>query len=548
MPRKAGFQADYMDCPGSIAAEYFVSPSNENSDSFGSKTVRDWICECKKSHRICAISQSTPSRLPSRVLDLKPNGNSSAIVLHTSTSSEWAEYACLSYAWGTSQTFTLSLLSLSSFQAGIDVSCLPPTLRDAVCTARELDIRYLWIDALCIIQDSDDDKLRELARMHEYYKNCLLVIQPTGLKSVQEPFLGHARTQPKPDIRILERLGIERSRTLTIPFSTPDKRSDTVMLEIDPRAPEPLNLRGWVLQEQLLCHRILIFPGSGGIVWQCDELETSEGKVYSSHMDIQRSLGRARLPLTPNALSESKAPQLNTNEIMEAWKDVVNDYAQRNLTNPNDKLVAIAALAEEFAQRYDKQLGAYLAGHWGTTLLGSLFWIVLYYRATPKFRAPSWSWAAIDNAVWPSIDESDELQSGAAVLLDCTVKLAFPDLPFGPVTGGQLHIRGRIGAAVLFPDSSDDKWVSEFLLFDDVDGTTLIGEGHPDSWDKVPKAPTHLTMLVLNETRGLLLEKVSVNTYVRVGAVTVGEFDTDEGDLPSYNFLNHGSMETITII
>jgi hypothetical protein len=435
-------------------------------------------------------------------------------------------------------------LSLRSFQAGIEFDNLPPTIRDAVRTARELDIRYLWIDALCIIQDSEDDKIKELAKMQEYYKNSLLVIQPTGLMSVQESFLGEARTQPEPTNRVLEQLGIERSRTLEIPFITPDRRSDKVTLEIYPGMPEPLNFRGWVLQEQLLCHRILIFPGSGGIVWQCDELETSEGKVYTSHIDVKQTLGRARLPLSPTALSHTNAPQLTTDEIMDAWKGVVNDYSNRNLTHSDDKLVAIAALAEEFGQRYDNQLGAYLAGHWRTTLLGSLFWIVLYYSAAPKFRAPSWSWAAVDHAVWPLGDEGDaEISPEDVKILDCTTKLAFPDLPFGPVTSGQLLIRGRIGTAILFTDTSDDDLISEFLLFDDQSRTNLIGEGHPDTKEKVPRAPMLLTLFVLNKTRGLLLERVSTRTYVRVGAFVIEEVDS-----PSYNLVNHCNMETITIV
>lgn len=127
----------------SIAAEYLVSPSNEDSDGSSARTVHDWISECKTSHVTCAASQSTPSRLPSRVLDLNSNGNPSVIALHSSTEREQAEYSCLSYAWGTSQTFTLSRSSLHAFQAGIEVESLPPTLRDAAHVARQLEIWYL---------------------------------------------------------------------------------------------------------------------------------------------------------------------------------------------------------------------------------------------------------------------------------------------------------------------------------------------------------------------------------------------------------------------
>jgi hypothetical protein len=385
--------------------------------------------------------------------------------------------------------------------------------------------------------------------MQEYYKNCLLVIQPTGLKSVQESFLGEARAPLQPNIRLLEHLGIERPRTLEIPFITPDQRCDKLTFEIEPHQSEPLNLRGWVLQEQLLCNRIVILPGSGGLVWQCQEHEAIEGKVYDSNQGMHRTYGRSRLPLSPKIISQINAPQLTSDAIEEAWINVVNDYCERNLTNSSDKLIAIAAFAEEFGQRYDTQLGAYLAGHWRNMLLESLFWIVPAYFPTPKFRAPSWAWAAVDHATCLSSSERGDI-SPEVEILDCTVKLTFSDLPFGPVTSGHLLIRGRIGSAVLFPDTmADADFVSEHLLFDDQNRTNLIGEGHPDTFEKVPKAPTLVFLFVLGSF-GLLLERVADSTYVRIGAFTRGARDfhrPHEADLP-YNLLTDGEVETFRII
>lgn len=66
---------------------------------------------------------------------------------------------------------------------------LPPTLKYAVHVTRELGFRYLWVDALCIRQDSAEDKAREISRMHQYYLDATMSIQPTGLMSVRDSFL-----------------------------------------------------------------------------------------------------------------------------------------------------------------------------------------------------------------------------------------------------------------------------------------------------------------------------------------------------------------------
>jgi hypothetical protein len=78
----------------------------------------------------------------------------------------------------------LSISTLQRLKAEIGIYELPPALQDAVCSARALGLKYLWIDALCIIQDSDPDKSMELNRMHNYYRNATLCIQLSGLSTV----------------------------------------------------------------------------------------------------------------------------------------------------------------------------------------------------------------------------------------------------------------------------------------------------------------------------------------------------------------------------
>ena len=78
-------------------------------------------------------------------------------------------YAALLYCWGAKQTCVLKLNTLESFKKQLPVVSIPKTFRDAIRCTRELGIKYLWVDAFCIIQDSAEDKVKELASMRKIY-------------------------------------------------------------------------------------------------------------------------------------------------------------------------------------------------------------------------------------------------------------------------------------------------------------------------------------------------------------------------------------------
>ncbi|TVY55546.1 hypothetical protein LCER1_G002742 [Lachnellula cervina] len=62
---------------------------------------------------------------------------------------------------------------------------LPPSFRDAVIVTRELGIRYLWIDSLCIVQDDLDDWRKESAQMDRIYGMSFLTIIAAGASHSQ---------------------------------------------------------------------------------------------------------------------------------------------------------------------------------------------------------------------------------------------------------------------------------------------------------------------------------------------------------------------------
>lgn len=123
-----------------------------------------WVNDCNKTHESC---QRAASRLPTRVLDVSRDHRN--VYLHETAPDEEGNYVCLSYCWGQAKTIVTDSANFHTHLKGIAIEDLPLTFREAVDVVKKLDYRYLWIDALCIIQDSTDDWSTEASRMAEVY-------------------------------------------------------------------------------------------------------------------------------------------------------------------------------------------------------------------------------------------------------------------------------------------------------------------------------------------------------------------------------------------
>ena len=131
-----------------------------------------WLKECVE-HPGCPLD--IPSPLPTRVIDVKPAESSSSVrILHSA--GHVGRYAALSYCWGGSIRRSLSVANIDHYQRGLAVASLPKSIQDAIHVTRELNIRYLWVDALCIVQDLEDDKQHEIGRMQAVFQNATVTI------------------------------------------------------------------------------------------------------------------------------------------------------------------------------------------------------------------------------------------------------------------------------------------------------------------------------------------------------------------------------------
>lgn len=113
--------------------------------------------------------------LPTRVVDVGPPDGQQNPFLNI-TSGMAGEYIVRSHRWGNAPMFTTTLSELDYRVSEISIQELPQKFQDAIEITRKLHIRYLWIDSLCIIQDSTRDWEQEATQMGKYYANAWLII------------------------------------------------------------------------------------------------------------------------------------------------------------------------------------------------------------------------------------------------------------------------------------------------------------------------------------------------------------------------------------
>ena len=302
-------------------------------------------------------------------------------------------------------------------------------------------------DSICIIQDSVEDVIEELRRMSDYYRNAFCVIAASRAKASTEGFLDLAAdTTTMSDFPggHNNEIGGKDARSVEIASFGPHGTEDLLVLEDRPTHyypdDDPLSQRAWTLQEHLLCPRVLRFPYPGGFAMQCEEGEHFHGKIYYEYYEHKRLLRRSPQKLDADSLDPT------TSDVHESWLNVLGNYGQMLLSNPEDKLTAIASLAEEYSRR-NPELGRYLAGHWETFLTKSLVWSV--YRAKPRpprYRAPSWAWPSVHNAMHDNYFNRKRYRTVQTMfqILACQATPMQESLRFGSVASGYLRVRARL--------------------------------------------------------------------------------------------------------
>jgi hypothetical protein len=427
----------------SLASKFIKTPpiNIDPASEKGIQKAQSWIKECFHNHPECP--GPTPSKLPARVLHILDKEN---LILIETNNELSGSYIALSYAWGGPQSFALRSDTISQLTQGFKVSDLPQTLRDAVTLTTKLGHEYIWIDALCIIQDSAVDRNSEIPKMPDYYQNSYVTISAGMAGKATDGFL-----QIRDECEKHPGRGLAKD-LLSMPYMAPDKSISKIYFREESvyrLSGEPVCRRAWTLQERVLSPRVLIYGSR--LVWQCNTCQKSDGGVEDWSYDLRASDHR-RLHLQFKQLIRSDSheiaedPAVNfttpSSDISELWYRYVQEYSYLELSNPEDKLPALSGLAIEI----NKSTGdEYLCGLWRSQLLRELMWS--HYplgRSRPAiWRAPSWSWSSVNNQITFSRMPPEEAHPMAQVI-ECSVTPVSSVSPFGEVSDATLKIRGPV--------------------------------------------------------------------------------------------------------
>ncbi|KAI0828435.1 HET-domain-containing protein [Hypoxylon sp. FL0890] len=408
--------------PGTPAASRFVEryiTANRNPDGH-IEFARALLNVCTKNHPECGlVDADTMPEMPTRVLDVGTSPGSMKLVLARQRGLR-EPYLALSYCWGQGVRDATELKdeNITSLLEFIDEASLAATQQECITIARQLGIRYVWIDSLCIIQGNLADWTCESMGMAQVYGNATLTIIAARSADSRLGFVANRLEQAAPPC--------------ALPFGRKDENGrdmgDIFLCLQRSRGGGPLNARGWCFQEGVLSRRKIIFEVQK-VYYSCqrserwedgalDESDRLRAQLFQSIP--QNSLGN---PDT-NARNQKLERERLRTQMLDLWyKKILFSYTQRHLTNPFDIFAAISSIAQLAKQTIGSR---YLAGIWEGDMVRGLLWQTWFsFRAKSKrnlgpiisplisieprrptdwngktvVRAPSWSWASIQGEV-----------------------------------------------------------------------------------------------------------------------------------------------------
>ncbi|KAL5376391.1 hypothetical protein DPSP01_010501 [Paraphaeosphaeria sporulosa] len=393
------------------------------------KLASAWLTECNTYHPRCNNSNALSTQLPTRVIDVGSlQTDETTIRLLETGGQKTGSYAALSHCWGGSSHVCSTLSTLPIYTSKIEMSILPKTFADAVRATQQLGIRYLWIDSLCIVQDSASDWETEAAKMGSYYTSALVTISAAhGANSDAGLFVNRDALSMQP-CSIEIKHGDHQRQAYAYVRDTSFQLSRSSLGEL--RTPLPLYTRSWVLQEQILAPRTLTY-GHFGVSWRCQTMRFDERAPLSMPIEDfikDKPGGFATFRGDPRDV-ETTVAELQRNWIFprqagdkhglqtfhkhvhcdpasdhfaQDWGRLVQNYTSRGMTRQTDKLIAIAGVASIAAALKAIE---YSAGVWNGShdmLIQGLLWSASKRGARLFDVAPSWSWASIECEVnWP---------------------------------------------------------------------------------------------------------------------------------------------------
>ncbi|TVY87104.1 hypothetical protein LAWI1_G008421 [Lachnellula willkommii] len=320
--------------------------------------------------------------VPTRLIEVGSLGDTEVRLVETMRSPQ-DHYLALSYCWGSVKVVKTTLANYEAMKRGMQVSSIPKTIQDAIKITRRLKQRYLWVDAICIIQDSVSDWETESGNMASIYRDAHLTLAAATSGAATEGFLhyGHLAAEQKLPFWMEWKTHSGQQSTLgarIVPALTTHTPAGD-----DPEDSPPLSLRGWTLQERGL----------------------------------------------------------------QNWYYTVSEYTSRALTNPLDMLPAISGIARVVQDITNSQYiaGLWLDDFiFGLTWRAGTLHTINDSSAALAFsdyRAPTFSWASVERAIYDTIGHW--FSANSCTVIETESKVPGRN-PLGQVQSASVTLRGLI--------------------------------------------------------------------------------------------------------
>lgn len=439
-----------------VSAIFTVSTSSSEAQTITSQI--SWIKECLSTcllhHEGCAslppdhvLSGDTSiatKLLPTRLISVASRLDQVCLV-ETAELDHLADrrYASLSHCWGRKPFLTLRQQNYARFCANIPVDELGTTFREAIVLCQALNIPFIWIDSLCIVQDSREDWFVEAPRMHQVYGNSTLNITAAGSTECAGGLFRNHYQELADNLQIQLPKGpvLRENREIDIGLHRQYLKS-------------PLMERGWIVQELILARRNIHWLDSH-LLWQCKD------GVLSSAVKRWTPATRGRWSSLGFGTDES---QLGNRKAMDTmWLKVAETFAKSKLTMDEDRIIALSGLASYYASAYSMKdvRTKYIAGCWEHNILRGIAWYVLspgdFYHESAVF-IPSFSWLKMKNSWVTLTDYGDRDAECIASCICSSVSLSDPGSPFGLLDAATLELEAPVY------DVEYSRWADPFMV------------------------------------------------------------------------------------
>ena len=419
------------------------------SPSHFASLARLWTSACAHQHQGCSVGPCLEHERPTRLIDIS---DPHVLVLVTKENLQIIkeiEYVTLSYRWGKGSFLKLNSDSLDLLKAGIPYNLVAQVFQDAILLTRSINYKYIWIDALCILQDSVQDWACESNRMADVYRNGALNI------CISNTGPNETCLRNRNPLSWYHCLIAENDDEVVVASTTtkPNINNKDVLK------------RGWVFQERLLSPRT-IYIGEEDCAFECTNSIVRERapcwwewpRAGVSKSNFHNMIKSAVAVHSCDSMKD-RYPDLeffhrdiDYNFLCEQWQNLVQAYVRTSLTFSTDRLPALAAIATSLRNATGFN---YLAGHWYELLPLGLLWYQDFPSSSvlrlvsPRKRFPSWAWISAELEERYSIlhqhrDCSEDTDNCAKMLGFQVTELKGRTAVLGEVESARLQIAGIV--------------------------------------------------------------------------------------------------------